>query len=184
MKKIAAIMAAAAVTALPAAVHAAETASAQIALDSVSGPTYTYTITLTDTGTTNIGTFWYAWVPGEDFLDSEPTSVTDPTSWTDNLTGSHNSSDGTAIQWLAGSGAALTPGNSLAFTFATPDDPAQVDGFSNSHPSTLAGTSFIYSGAPFSDGGFQFVVSPVPEPTLATAAVAGSIVCLRRHRRV
>ena len=39
---------------------------------------YDYTITLNNTSTTPIGTFWYAWVPGGFFLPSTPASVTAP----------------------------------------------------------------------------------------------------------
>lgn len=45
-------------------------------------------------------------------------------------------------------------------------------------PGTPVLTSFVYSGAPFSDGGFQFVVQPAaataaPEPASGALAVLG-----------
>jgi hypothetical protein len=77
----------------------------------------------------------------------------------------------------------VTPGNSLTgFIFSTPDGPDQIAGPSASHSSTLASTSFVYSGAPFSDSGFEFVAS-VPEPASAGLIVATLLVGVRRHRR-
>src|ERR1700733_11204460 len=62
------------------------------------GP-YQYSIPLTNTGTTTVGTFWYAWIPGEDFLFSFPTSVQNPPGWTNNtITGGPGSY---SIQWVA-----------------------------------------------------------------------------------
>ena len=52
-------------------------ASAQLAListDTGATPVYHYSVTVTDTGTTNVGTFWMGWIPGEDFLPSIPSS--------------------------------------------------------------------------------------------------------------
>lgn len=148
-----------------------ESASAQLTLVSTTGtvstPVYNYAITVTDTGTTNIGTFWFGWVPGEDFLPSLPSAVSDPLSWGHTLTGSHNSSDGTAIEWVATSNK-ITPGNSLGgFTFSSTDSPSVLAANSPSHPGTPATTAFVYGGAPFSDGGFQLVVSP-PVTTVAS----------------
>jgi len=157
-------------------VWAAESASAQLALQSVTGPTSTYNITLTDTGTTNLGTFWYAWTPGHDFLASLPTVTTSPTGWVATITGSGNSSDGYAIQWVNHTGSALAPGGNFGFGFSTVDNLAALSGFSASHPTFLVGTSFVYGGAPFSDAGFQFEVTSVPEPgslALLGTALAG-----------
>ena len=34
-----------------------------------------YSITLNNTGTTTIGTFWFGWVPGAGFLSAAPTDI-------------------------------------------------------------------------------------------------------------
>ena len=59
-----------------------ESASATIAATHLPSGDYQYTITLDDTGSTPIGTFWFGWVPGEDFLDPAPSSMTAPAGWT------------------------------------------------------------------------------------------------------
>jgi len=153
-----------------------ETASAQLHLVSTSGtpssPVYNYNITLTDTGTTNLGTFWFGWVPGEDLLPSVPPSAASPSGWgnadgvssTPAFVGAGNSADGVSIQWVAQSaGAALTPGQSLGgFTFSSHDSPATLAGQSPSHPPLGALTSFVYIGAPETDSGYEFAVAGVP----------------------
>ena len=47
----------------------AESASATITA-TPDGENWQYSIKLVDTGSTTVGTFWFAWVPGEDFLDT------------------------------------------------------------------------------------------------------------------
>ena len=87
-----------------------------------------YALTLNNTGSTTIGTMWYSWIPGEDFMGSAPTNVLSPTGWTDAITHS-GSSDGYAIQWTATSSASdLAAGNSLlGFSFDTRANVGSVD---------------------------------------------------------
>jgi hypothetical protein len=152
-------------------------ATAQLNLASTSQfptPVFNYNITLTDTGATDIGTFWFSWVPNNDLLPSAPQTVSPPTGWTFNLVGAQNSTDGTSIQWVALAGYALTPGQSLVgFDFSSPDSPASMAGLSPSHPSHNVLTSFVYIGAPQGDPGFQFNVAGV-----ASNPTAGSTTTL------
>jgi len=149
-------------------------ASAQMSLVSTTGtaahPVYHYELTLKDTGTTSIGTFWMAWVPGEDFLPSVPLSQSNPAGWANSLSGSGDAFDGSSIMWVAQSpAAALTAGKSLSgFAFSSPDSPAALAGRSPTHSTTPVLTSFVYSGTPFSDAGYQFVVAPPAAPSAAT----------------
>jgi hypothetical protein len=172
------------------AAHAATSATAQVTLNSITaGPTYNYTIALDDTGTTNIGTFWFGWVPGQDFLTSEPSAVVNPTGFADVLTGSHNSSDGTAIQWQGNGNTAdfLTPGETTDFGFSTADSPTVLAGISPSHPPTLETTSVIYAGGTaFSGTSGELVASvAVPEPTtLGLFFVGSSLLTMRRRKQV
>src|ERR1700721_2152987 len=119
-----------------------ENASATLNLVSTTGtssaPVFNYNVTLTNTGTTPLGTFWFSWVPGEDFLPTVPLSETSPAGWgnaagtssTPAITGSGNSTDGSAIQWVAQSpSAAVMPGQSPGgFDFSSTTTPAGLSG--------------------------------------------------------
>jgi hypothetical protein len=173
-------------------VRASELASATISSIELTPTTWQYDITLDDTGTTNVGTFWFSWVPGEDFMPTSPISVVSPAGWTDNITHG-GSTDGYAIQWLAGSGDALTAGNSLpGFEFVSTVSPTQMAGDSPLYPGSPVETAFVYSGAPFSDAGAELTVQPaasssVPEPASVALVACGGILLMlarrRQHRR-
>ena len=138
------------------------------------GPVFTYSLTLNNnsslpaTSTNTIGTFWFAWIPGQDYLKTSPLTVSVPSGWTYSITGG-SANDGYAIRWVASNSASyVSAGNSLTgFGFTSNDAPASVFGNSFYFPSTPVLTSFVYEGAPFSDGGNQFVASAVPEPASA-----------------
>ncbi len=152
---------------------AAESASATLTSTELSPTSWQYSVTLNDTGTTNLGTLWFAWVPGENFMSSAPTNITSASSWTARTTHG-GATDGYAIQWVAGAGAALTPGQSVGgFTFDSSMSPQQMAGNSPFYPGTPVLTSFVYGGAPFSDAGVQFVVTSTPVPEPASAALMG-----------
>jgi hypothetical protein len=142
------------------------------------GSDFDYTITLTNTsgtGNDSIETFWYAWVPGHNFMAGpKPINIITPTGWTDIVTGAGNSTDGYAIQFTT-STAALAPGGSLMFGFTSAETPAELAGNSLFGSNPPVGTSTIYSGQPFSGDSATFVVSSVPEPSSLTLGVLGVI---------
>jgi hypothetical protein len=155
----------------------AESASATIAATQLGPSSYQYTITLDDTGSTTIGTFWFAWIasPFEDFLASRPTGVTPPPGWTDQITHTSGSTDGYGILWTAPSSSSyLQQGKSLTFSFTSSEPPSSVFGNSPFYPGTPELTSFVYSGAPEADPGFQFLVTPASPPPAFTAPANGS----------
>jgi len=152
---------------------AAEAASATFASQQLSATSWQYSLTLTDTGTTDVGTFWFAWVPGKDFMASAPSAVTSATGWSAKTTHA-GPTDGYAIQWKAGAGALLSPGESLTgFTFESNLSPEAMLGDSPFFPGTPVTTSFIYSGAPFSDAGVQFTAQAAAVPEPASLALMG-----------
>ena len=117
---------------------------------------YQYTITLKDIGTTTIGTFWFAWIPGADFMPVKPLSVALTAGWTDAIT-HMGSTDGYAILWTASSlSSELHPGQSKVFHFRSSATPAEMFGKSTIVPHPLVTTSFVYSHGPFSDPGYEF----------------------------
>jgi len=121
---------------------------------------YQYTITLSDgAASSTVGTFWFAWVPGKDFLQANP-SPSAPAGWVFAVTGAGTATDGRAIQWKASSAASdIQPGGSLQFSFTSTDTPDYVFGTSASAPGTPVLTSFVYSGAPFVGASEQFTVA-------------------------
>ena len=148
---------------------ASESASATFMSTQLSATSWQYSLTLDDTGTTHVGTFWFAWVPGKDFMPTMPTNVDDPTGWSA-ITTHGGATDGFAIQWKAGAGALLAAGQPLSgFTFDSATSPQAMMGDSPFFPGTPVTTSFVYQGAPFSDAGVEFAVqaapTAVPEPS-------------------
>jgi hypothetical protein len=154
------------------------------------GANFDYKIVLTNatTSTLPLGTFWFSWVPGEDFMSVSPTNIVNPTGWNDLITNG-GPSDGFAIQWVASSSSfAIAPGASLTFAFTSSETLAQIEGSSPSHPSSLETTAFVYTGAPLADPGAELnVVGPaaVPEPSsLALCGIAGVVgLVVARARR-
>ncbi|MGN6369395.1 MAG: Ig-like domain-containing protein [Phycisphaerae bacterium] len=160
-------------------------ASAQLTLVGTTGTganqTFHYSITVTNTGTTTIGTFWFSWVPGADFLPSRPITTASPVGWHAQLTGLGNPFDGTAIQWVAGTTAALIqPGQSLSgFEFTTPDSPQVLAGNAPTNPSQKVLTAFVYIAAPEADPGMELQVTentttPPATPVATATTLAAS----------
>ena len=125
------------------AAHAGIVATATFT-DTQASSEYSYDITLKNTGTTNIGTFWFAWVPGANFMSVSPTGVVSPSGWSANP----ESGGGYSIQWVTTS-SLLASGSSLpGFEFQSTLSPAQLEAaFSGSPPDTVA-TSVVYIGLP------------------------------------
>ena len=164
------------------------TATYSVGLNAATPALYDYSLTLNNTGTTTVGTFWFGWVPGGDFLNPLPTSVLAPAGWTDGLF--TNASDtGNSIRWVT-TASLLQPGQSLSgFSFESTETPNQLLG---QVPSGVGAgdpilTSFVYPNAPLADPGDQFVATAVtPEPAslllLATGLLAGTGGVYRRIR--
>ena len=174
--------------------YAAESASGTITANTINSSKWAYSLTLTNTGTTTIGTFWLAWVPGQNYMTANPTNVLEPAGWEDGPSsvsvGTYFNGGGSSIEWQAtSSGSYLQPGNTLSgFAFDSAQSPTSLFGaeayFVNNKP-TPTTTSFVYRGKPFSDGGFELVPTTiVPEPqSLALYACGGLLLILKVPRR-
>jgi len=147
-------------------------ASASITVAQLTATSYRYTITLKDTGTTPIGTFWFSWIPGEGYLPDLPT-FTSPAQWSALLTDGVPPQNGYSIQWTTSQASALQPGQSLdSFVFTSATPPAVLFGNSTIHSPTPVTTSVVYSGAPFSDSSFTLAATT---PVVATVSIAVAI---------
>jgi hypothetical protein len=156
-----------------------DSASAQVTLLHTTGSgantVYTYDISLKDTGTQDIGTFWFGWQPEEDFLKSVPTGIVSPLGWSPSLTGSGNSTDGSAIEWTASGFYTQTAGQTVdGFQFSSSDSPAVLAGDSPTHPGTPMLTSETYEGAAFSAGAFEFVATAPATTAASTTTLVSS----------
>jgi hypothetical protein len=152
---------------------------------SASFNSFSMSIQNTSTAGTSLEMFWFAWVPGQNFLKSDPITVTPPPGWTEVPIG--NASIGFSMQFNLSTGTPLAAGASLSgFDFTSPDSLAMMEMDSTIHTSTLTTTSEV--GLLPDDNGADsspFVVTVIPEPsTVALIASAGALgLCLRKTRR-
>jgi hypothetical protein len=154
------------------------------------GANFNYTLLLTNTGTFDIGTFWFAWTPAGqpfpieyDFLPTSPLSADGPTGWTGFIS---KGFPGYSIQYYNVSGTALVAGQTDTFHFTSADSPQQLQ---NSTFGLANITSFIYSGVSSpgdTPAGETSQVNPVfvtvPEPA-SFAFVSLGLVGLAAMRR-
>jgi hypothetical protein len=170
---------------LPSAEAQAPTATGALIETGSSDGFSSFAMTLDNTSATDdIETFWFAWTPAGDYLDTDPVSVQTPAGWTDTITHT-NSRDGYAIKFTTSISAdALAPGDSLSgFGFSTADSESQLE-MDSSFYSILDTTSEVM---PMPDGGGgdsnPFVVAVIPEPASVALMAGGFCVCLWRARR-
>jgi hypothetical protein len=165
-KALPALVLGAVVALLPHAALAALAATATIASSPNSNGTYHYELVLDNTGSTTIGTFWYAWIPGANYMQASPSNVQAPSGWKANLI----TGGGTSIQYVATD--LLAAGGTLGgFSFDSPLTPAQMVGPSSG--GNFVDTSFVYIAAPFADPGEKIVPSAASSlgPSTAVASV-------------
>jgi hypothetical protein len=169
-------------------VHAGILDVSAVIADRSDGANFDYTITLTNsaTSTDSLQTFWFSWVPGQDFMTLSPTSVTPPAGWTDIITHG-GAADGFAIQFKTATDG-LAPGQSLDFSFTSPVTPEQLAGNSPFHTDFPELRAFVYQGQPLQGDSAQFNVTAVPEPSSLIQGAVGVAVCggfgfLRRRGR-
>jgi hypothetical protein len=132
------------------------------------GSSYNYTITLQNTGTDALNSFWYGWTTSGDNLPSAPSSAGNSLGWS-------NQVSGTSIKWTNSSGTALAPGASTTFTFVSSNSPSAIT-------TAPSGESVAYTGAiDFSedtagDSTAAFspaLVAPPPSVPTVTATIYG-----------
>jgi hypothetical protein len=168
----------------PASVLAAINATASYTSQQLDASHWRYSVTLNNTGSTNIGTYWFGWVvfpPIYDLLPSIPTNVQSPAGWTgaglnDSFYG------GYSAEWTT-STSPLAPGASLGgFTFDSADSPTVMANTSPVFSLYRTDTSWVYVGPSQGDPGLRFQPTQiVPEPIVALLLPA--MLLLRRRQR-
>lgn len=158
-------------------------ATATYAATQTTPGTYNYALTLYNTGTTNIGTFWFSWVPGAGFLSPIPVagSITSPAGWSFTATNA-----GAGIRWVT-TGSLLAAGSSLSgFNFTSTETPAQLEALRTVGAFTDPGTVFyVYEGAPLTTAAYQsLATAATPEPgslLLTLTGLSGVLVVMKRR---
>jgi hypothetical protein len=148
----------------------AQSASATISYVT-SGANYDYTITLFNTGTLDLNSFWYGWTTSGNNLPSDPTTPGNSLSWGNTLSGN-------SIKWVNSTGTALAPDESATFTFVSTSSPTAITAApSGESVAYVAGIDFSQGRSGDSTGVFSPTLV-VPEPSFLTLFTAGMAVIL------
>jgi len=123
------------------------------------GGQYANAITVHNTGTTTIGTFWYSWIPGENFMPSAPTNITSPPGW--NAQVYVFAGPTYSIEWYTYNPASYIPaGAQLAgFNYNGTMSPAALQQPAANDPHYHITDSYLYQTQAFNDPGLLFRVS-------------------------
>ena len=152
----------------------AQSATATIYGVAAGGGSFDYTITLQNTGTTSLDSFWYAWTQSGNNLSAAISSPGSSLGWVDTaLTGA------TSISWEGNAGNALAMGQSATFTFVSSETPTAIT-------TSPSGESVVYVNGngpntfgQNSPGSASPVFSPTlvaaPEPSSVSLLVAGLV---------
>ena len=144
----------------------AQNATATISGVAAGGGVFDYTITLQNTGTTSLDSFWYAWTLSGNNLSTGITTPGSSLGWVDTALEGN-----TSISWEGNSGNTLAVGQSATFTFASTETPSAI--------TTLpSGESVAYVSGTGPDTFGQNSpgsASPVFSPTLVAAPEPSSL---------
>lgn len=149
---------------------------------------YQYDLSLNNTGTTPISTYWFGWIVYAgtfvyDLMPSAASSVSSPAGWTGASV--HDGIGSYAVEWT--SPTPLGPGGTLSgFSFVTPDVPGTINGtsFFAGYPTRESWVyQNVYSGVSSSGANAEFTpaIAPAPEPAIGLALIP--LLALRRKRR-
>jgi|SRR5882724_2694965 len=157
----------------------AQSAVATISEVTGSGGNFDYTITLQNTGTLNLNSFWYGWTISGNNLPSNPSSAGNSLGWANVL-------DFNSIQWQnTTSASALAPGQSATFTFVSTSSLSAIttppSGASVAYTSDLV--QFNQGIAGQSTPVFSPTVASVPEPSEISILAMGSAILAISFRR-
>ncbi|HUA64719.1 MAG TPA: PEP-CTERM sorting domain-containing protein [Alphaproteobacteria bacterium] len=146
------------------------------------GGNFDYTVTLDNTGTEAIQSFWMGWIPGA-FDVASPSDAGNNLGWTSTV-------DGNSVQYGGTAGTALAAGQSGTFTFDSTTTPTEIEDLT-----AKAGESTVYgvndpnqfdlslAGESANTETFDLQIQAVPEPSSFTFLAAGFVTFLFVFRR-
>ena len=148
----------------------AATSHAQSATATISGVadggSFDYTITLQNTGTTSLDSFWYAWTLTGNNLSALISNPGSSLGWVDTAI-----EGGTSISWEGNAGNVLGVGQSATFTFTSPETPTAIT-------TSPSGESVVYvpgTGPNTFGQNIPGLASPVFSPTLVVVPEPSSV---------
>ena len=154
----------------------AQSATATIS-DVAAAGGYDYTITLNNTGTYNLQSFWYGWTEDGNNLPSDPSNAGNSLGWANVL--SDNS-----IEWGDSSDTALAPGHSGTFTFFSTDTPSAITASPSGESVAYVGSIDFSQGSPgHSTPAFSPTLVVTPEPSSIALLATGSLGLMAVYRR-
>ncbi len=132
------------------------------------GGSYDYTVTLQNTGTVALNSFWYGWTTGGNNLASDPTTPGNSLGWSNVLSGN-------SIKWTNSSGTALAAGASATFTFVSSAPPSAITmSPSGESVAYVGGIDFSQDKVGDSTGVFSpTLTAPPPAVPTVTATISG-----------
>ena len=161
-------------------------ASTTISTASTSAP-FNYTMSVTNTGTTPIGTLWFAWtnVPiTYNFLPAPASNVTYPSGWVGFSTGPDRAGDGYGVEYYTFN--PIGPGQTLTgFNFTSNVAPSHLGDTASSYPLPID-TTYVFQDYFNTGPGVGALATPavvVPEPGVAVAGIACGLMMLGGRRR-
>jgi hypothetical protein len=153
----------------------AQDATATISDVAAGGGVFDYTITLQNTGSTSLDSFWYAWTLSGNNLTADISNPGSSLGWVDTAIEGN-----TSISWEGNSSDALAPSQSATFTFDSTETPTAIT-------TSPSGKSVAYvsgTGPSTFDQNDPGVATPVfsptltvPEPSSLTLLAGGLLAC-------
>jgi hypothetical protein len=153
----------------------AQSATATISGVAAGGGVFDYTITLKNTGTTSVDSFWYAWTLNGNNLSTAITTSGSSLGWIDTALEGN-----TSISWEGNSGDALAVGQSATFTFDSTETPSAIttspSGESVVYVSATGPNTFGQNSPGSASPVFSPTLVPAPEPSSMGLVAAGALV--------
>jgi hypothetical protein len=136
------------------------------------GGVFDYTITLHNTGTTALDSFWYAWTLSGNNLSAGISNPGSSLGWIDTALEGN-----TSISWEGNSSNTLAVGQSATFTFASTETPSAItkspSGESVAYVSGTGPNTFDQNDPGVASPVFSPTLVAVPEPSSLTLLIVG-----------